>query len=175
MTRQVEHSLLTKAKTNKKDEFYTQLIDIESELKHYTHHFKDKVVYCNCDDPRISNFFNYFSSNFEKLGLKKIITACYKKNGTGFVCPSYTESMTNVINKSAEEAFEKPVLYYGEGGSIPFLNDIKNTFPEAQFIVTGVLGPESNAHGPDEMLELTYLKKLVVAMAKILRDSPSSL
>lgn len=84
MARQVQHSLLTKAKTNKKDEFYTQLIDIESELKHYTHHFKDKVVYCNCDDPRISNFFNYFSSNFEKLELKKIITSCYKKNGTGF-------------------------------------------------------------------------------------------
>ena len=84
MTRKVQHSLLTKAKTNKKDEFYTQLIDIESELKHYESHFKDKVVYSNCDDPRISNFFNYFSSNFEKLGLKEIITSCYKKNGTGF-------------------------------------------------------------------------------------------
>ena len=84
MARKVQHSLLTKAKTNKKDEFYTQLIDIESELKHYKNHFKDKVVYCNCDDPRVSNFFKYFSSNFEKLGLKKIITSCYKKNETGF-------------------------------------------------------------------------------------------
>lgn len=83
MARNVQHSLLTKAKTNKKDEFYTQLIDIESELKHYENHFKDKVVYCNCDDPKVSNFFNYFSSNFEKLGLKKIITACYKNQEKG--------------------------------------------------------------------------------------------
>jgi hypothetical protein len=66
------------AKKAKKDEFYTQLSDIERELKHYKHHFKGKVVYCNCDDPRISNFFHYFSYNFEKLGLKKLITTCYK-------------------------------------------------------------------------------------------------
>ena len=69
---------LHKAKKGKNDEFYTQLSDIERELKHYKHHFKDKVVYCNCDDPRVSNFFHYFSSNFDKLGLKKLITTCYK-------------------------------------------------------------------------------------------------
>jgi hypothetical protein len=69
---------LHKAKTNKKDEFYTQLTDIENELKHYKKHFKGKVIYCNCDDPRVSNFFHYFSYNFEKLGLKKLITTCYK-------------------------------------------------------------------------------------------------
>ena len=62
----------------KKDEFYTQLVDIENELKHYKQHFKDKVVLCNCDDPRVSNFFHYFSYNFEQLGLKKLITTCYK-------------------------------------------------------------------------------------------------
>lgn len=56
---------LHSAKTNKKDEFYTQLSDIEKELKHYKHHFRDKVVLCNCDDPRVSNFFHYFSYNFE--------------------------------------------------------------------------------------------------------------
>ncbi len=66
------------AKSSKKDEFYTQLSDIESELKHYKEHFKDKVVFCNCDDPRVSNFFHYFSYNFENLGLKKLITTCYK-------------------------------------------------------------------------------------------------
>jgi hypothetical protein len=69
---------LRSAKSKKNDEFYTQLTDIERELKHYKHHFKDKVVYCNCDDPRVSNFFHYFSFNFEKLGLKKLITTCYK-------------------------------------------------------------------------------------------------
>jgi hypothetical protein len=69
---------LHKAKRGKNDEFYTQLSDIDRELKHYKHHFKEKVVYCNCDDPRVSNFFHYFSYNFEKLGLKKLITTCYK-------------------------------------------------------------------------------------------------
>lgn len=72
------NSNLQKAKKGKNDEFYTQLEDIERELKHYKEHFKDKVVYCNCDDPRVSNFFHYFSYNFEKLGLKKLITTCYK-------------------------------------------------------------------------------------------------
>jgi len=69
---------LQNAKMKKKDEFYTQLTDIEKELKFYKNHFTDKVVYCNCDDPRVSNFFHFFSYNFEKLGLKKLITTCYK-------------------------------------------------------------------------------------------------
>jgi len=70
MARKVQHSLLKKAKQNKNDEFYTQLSDIENELKHYKSHFKNKVVFCNCDDARISNFFNYFASNFAELGIK---------------------------------------------------------------------------------------------------------
>lgn len=66
------------AKRQKKDEFYTQLSDIERELRHYEHHFKGKTVLCNCDDPRVSNFFHYFSHKFEDLGLKRLITTCYK-------------------------------------------------------------------------------------------------
>jgi hypothetical protein len=69
---------LQAAKHSKKDEFYTQLADIERELKHYREHFRGKVVYCNCDDPRVSNFFRYFAYNFEKLGLEKLVTTCYK-------------------------------------------------------------------------------------------------
>jgi len=69
---------LQKARTEKNDEFYTILSDIERELRHYKKHFKNKVVFCNCDDPRVSNFFHYFSYNFEQLGLKKLITTCYK-------------------------------------------------------------------------------------------------
>jgi hypothetical protein len=71
-------SNLHKAKSGKKDEFYTQLSDIEKELRHYKEHFRGKVVFCNCDDPRVSNFFHYFSYNFEVLGLKKLITTCFK-------------------------------------------------------------------------------------------------
>ena len=69
---------LGQAKKQKRDEFYTRLEDIERELRHYEHHFKDKTVLCNCDDPRISNFFHYFSYRFESLGLKRLITTCYK-------------------------------------------------------------------------------------------------
>jgi hypothetical protein len=78
MSKKTLNRNLHSAKTNKKDEFYTQLPDIERELKHYKKYFKGKVVFCNCDDPRVSNFFHYFSYNFEKLGLKKLITTCYK-------------------------------------------------------------------------------------------------
>ena len=69
---------LTAAKRAKKDEFYTQRVDIENELRHYKAHFKDKVVLCNCDDPRQSEFFKYFVENFEKLGLKRLVATCYK-------------------------------------------------------------------------------------------------
>ena len=73
------------AKKSKNDEFYTLLSDIEKEMYHYREFFKGKVVYCNCDDARESNFFKYFSLNFEHLGLKKLITTGYKENGKGVV------------------------------------------------------------------------------------------
>lgn len=76
--RKASNKLLHKARDSKKDEFYTQLCDIEKELRHYKDHFQNKVVYLNCDDPRVSNFFHYFSYNFESLGLKKLIATCYK-------------------------------------------------------------------------------------------------
>ncbi len=68
---------LDAAKKNKADEFYTQLPDIEKELRHYAHHFAGKVIFCNCDDPYESNFFKYFAMNFNYLKLKKLIATCY--------------------------------------------------------------------------------------------------
>lgn len=68
---------LNAAKTAKKDEFYTQMRDIEMELQHYWPHFRDKVVLCNCDDPYESNFFKYFALSFNQLGLKKLICTCF--------------------------------------------------------------------------------------------------
>jgi len=82
---------LHSAKKGKNDEFYTQLEDIERELKHYKEHFKNKVVYCNCDDPRVSNFFHYFSYNFEHLGLKKLITTCYKNQNRDLFSDNQSE------------------------------------------------------------------------------------
>ena len=71
---------LAEAKSAKKDEFYTQLADIEVEIKHYRKHFKGKTVFCNCDDPYESNFFKYFAMNFNYLGLKKLIATCYNSS-----------------------------------------------------------------------------------------------
>ncbi|MDO4981856.1 MAG: adenine-specific methyltransferase EcoRI family protein, partial [Prevotellaceae bacterium] len=68
---------LDKAKVAKKDEFYTQLPDIENELRHYREHFRGKTILCNCDDPYESNFFKYFANNFNAFGLKKLIATCY--------------------------------------------------------------------------------------------------
>ena len=80
-----KNSNLHAAKVAKNDEFYTMLTDIEKEMSHYKDFFKGKVVYCNCDDARESNFFKYFSKNFEFLGLKKLITTGYKPEGKGVV------------------------------------------------------------------------------------------
>ncbi len=71
---------LRNAKKNKNDEFYTQMVDIERELKHYKNQFNGKIVYCNCDDPTRSNFYKFFAKNFHKLGLKKLISSCYIEN-----------------------------------------------------------------------------------------------
>jgi Adenine-specific methyltransferase EcoRI len=73
------NSNLHKASQAKKDEFYTQLADIENELKHYKDQFLGKVIFCNCDDPKESNFVKYFSMNFGHLGLKKLIATHYKE------------------------------------------------------------------------------------------------
>jgi len=80
MTKSINNINLRKASKAKKDEFYTQLVDIEKELKHYKAQVRGKVVYCNCDDPFESNFFKYFAANFKELRLKKLITASYVKS-----------------------------------------------------------------------------------------------
>ncbi len=77
MVKSASNRNLRQAKKAKKDEFYTQLVDIENELKHYKDHFRGKIVYCNCDDPYESNFFKYFAANFKALGLKQLITTSY--------------------------------------------------------------------------------------------------
>lgn len=92
MARKATNKLLQQAKKSKSDEFYTQFSDIESELQHYKNHFKNKVVYCNCDDPTISNFFKYFALNFKALGLKKLIASCYKEQEIDLFNSYKTES-----------------------------------------------------------------------------------
>lgn len=91
MEKKASNKNLRKASKAKKDEFYTQLSDIEKEIRHYKKHFKSKIVFCNCDDPRVSNFFHYFSYNFEQLGLKKLITTCYKNQNVDLFSQNNSE------------------------------------------------------------------------------------
>ena len=93
---------LTVAKKAKKDEFYTQLADIEVELKHYQGHFKGKTVLCNCDDPRKSQFFYYFVLNFHRLGLKKLITTCYKNQNPDLFSESTSEQAVYLVYKGED-------------------------------------------------------------------------
>ncbi len=88
---------LHKANVEKNDDFYTQLSDIEKELGHYREHFKDKIVFCNCDDPEESNFWKYFSLNFEYLGLKKLISTHF---GNGI--PAYKLEIVRDINNDGK-------------------------------------------------------------------------
>ena len=100
---------LNAAKSAKKDEFYTQLTDIEKELRHYKEHFQGKTVLCNCDDPRMSNFFRYFQLNFDHLGLKRLITTCYK---------------SQEVDLFSQQASEKAVylIYDGDKSGTPALD-----------------------------------------------------
>lgn len=97
MKKEISNKDLKNAKRNKQDEFYTQLEDITKELKHYKNHFKNKVVLCNCDDPRVSNFFHYFSYNFEHLGLKRLIATCYKNQNIDLFSQNKSEKAIYLI------------------------------------------------------------------------------
>jgi len=113
MARKIQHTQFSEARTNKKDEFYTQLSDIERELKHYKSHFKGKVVLCNCDDPRVSNFFHFFSYNFEKFGLKKLIATCYKN-----------QEMDLFSENKSEQAIYLEYTGDKNGNNVPDVNEI---------------------------------------------------
>ncbi len=94
-----KNTRLSAAKNAKNDEFYTQLTDIEKELRHYRIYFKDKTVLCNCDDPFESNFFKYFVLNFNRLGLKKLIATCYATS------PIMGKQLQYIINKDGQMSF----------------------------------------------------------------------
>ena len=100
------------SKKNKLDEFYTSLPMIENELKHYRNHFKNKIVLCNCDDPRVSNFFRYFVMFFAVLELNKVIATCYKNDDADLFSQESTEKAVyleydGTIKYTGEEDFAK--------------------------------------------------------------------
>lgn len=97
-----DNKVLSNAKIAKADEFYTQLVDIELEMKHYKGHFKGKTVLCNCDDPYESNFFKYFAMNFNYLGLKKLIATCYVSSPVMYTQLSLFDDMEQTFSKPAD-------------------------------------------------------------------------
>lgn len=113
-TRASSNSNLHKARNAKKDEFYTRLEDIENELKHYRGHFKDKTVFLNCDDPEESNFWFYFSRNFDFLGLQRLIATHYTGLGSDNPPPSYVLELHRPTDGSKTDV-ESPVRADLEG------------------------------------------------------------
>ena len=118
---------LHKAKNAKNDEFYTQLTDVAKELMHYKHHFKDKIVFCNCDDPTWSAFWKYFHLNFEALGLKKLISTHYDKTE-----PTYKMEYTGGDDNDIEVGVKTPLEGNGD-----FRNqECLDLLDEADIVVT---------------------------------------
>ncbi len=144
------------AKNAKKDEFYTQLCDIEAELKHYTRFFKGKTVLCNCDDPYESNFFYYFASRFNDLGLKKLIATCYDGSPVAYTQLDLFDSGEEVLAaKNAEDAER-------EGESLRPLRSLRQKKPRherrAYKIVITEVGDE-NGDGTVDIADVEYLIK----------------
>lgn len=119
------HKKLLVSKKERKDEFYTQLSDIEIELRHYKHHFKDKVVLCNCDDPYESNFFKYFALNFNSLGLKKLIVTGYTTSPVlGNELDVWTKEESPIPTRTPYVAYINEVIDLNGDGRID-LEDVK--------------------------------------------------
>lgn len=132
---------LHSAKKEQNNEFYTQLKDIENELRHYTEHFRGKVVYCNCDDPRVSNFFHYFSYNFEKLGLKKLISTCYKNRNIDLFSQHTAEKAVALVYEGDKDGNKIPSkeeidLIYLEGDGDFASRECVEYLKQADIVVT---------------------------------------
>ena len=118
---------LHKAKEAKNDEFYTQLNDVSEELRHYKEHFKDKIIFCNCDDPTWSAFWRYFHLNFEHLGLKKLISTHYDREK-----PTYKMEYTGGNDNDIEAGVKTPLEGNGDFRNQECIDLLK----EADIVVT---------------------------------------
>ena len=92
----------------------------------------------------------------------------YAQAATGWHAPITASWLAEILDQTSKAHFGKPVMWMGEGGTIPFMAMLGARFPEAQFLITGVLGPHANAHGPNEFLHLGYAKKLTACVADVL-------
>ena len=154
------NSNLQQANKNKKDEFYTQLTDIEKELRHYKNHFKGKTVFCNCDDPFESNFFKYFALNFNFLGLKKLIATCYDGSPiAGDELPLFTDENESKVQKVAYKIEITEVTDENGDGAID-LADVELLIKNHKNTLTTLKG--NGDFRSDECIELLKEADIVV-------------
>ena len=155
-----KNSALGSAKINKNDEFYTQLTDIEKELRYYRKHFADKVVFCNCDDPFESNFFKYFVLNFNRLGLKKLIATCYSTSPIANTQLSFFDVAGQQENKGkAYKAVITSVYDKTGDGGVDML-DVAELFKSGENELTMLNG--DGDFRSDECIELLKQADIVV-------------
>jgi len=160
MNKKTLNTGLNKAAKAKKDEFYTQLVDIEKELRHYKKQFRGKVVYCNCDDPFESNFFKYFAANFNSLGLKKLISTSYTKSPiVGGQLPLFE---VEGLKPSGKEPFKIEITEVPDfdGDGAIDLEDVKNLLKSNKNIATPLHG--NGDFRSDECVELLKEADIVV-------------
>lgn len=151
---------LNKAAKAKKDEFYTQLVDVEKELKHYKDRFRGKVVYCNCDDPFESNFFKYFAANFNAFGLKKLITTSYVKSPiVGGQLPLFEVEGLKPLGKEPFKIEIKEVPDTDGDGAVN-LDDVEYLLKHDKNIATPLHG--NGDFRSDECIELLKQADIVV-------------
>jgi acetylornithine deacetylase/succinyl-diaminopimelate desuccinylase-like protein len=98
----------------------------------------------------------------------------YGQAATGWHAPATASWLSDALEKASRRHFGKPAMWMGEGGTIPFMAMLGAKFPQAQFLITGVLGPHSNAHGPNEFLHLDYAKRLTACVADVLKAHAAS-
>ncbi|MEO6597620.1 MAG: hypothetical protein ABIP94_22985, partial [Planctomycetota bacterium] len=98
------------------------------------------------------------------------ITFSVDKGGEGWDAPPLASWLEKASAKASQTFFKKPCVYMGEGGTIPFMGMLGEKFPEAQFMITGVLGPQSNAHGPNEFLHIPMGKRLTASVAMVVQE-----
>lgn len=151
---------LNHARDARKDEFYTQLGDIAKELKYYKPYFKDKVVFCNCDDPYESNFFKYFALNFNAFGLKKLIATCYDGSPVqGNELPLIFEEVANEPKKVAYKVEITEVTDVNGDGAVN-LTDVRYLLQNCKNVISMLKG--NGDFRSDESIELLKQSDIVV-------------
>ena len=154
---------LRQADRAKQDEFYTQLADIENELKHYKEQLSGKIIFCNCDDPYESNFFKYFAMNFNILGLKKLIATCYDSSPIAYsqlsIFPDIQEKRNPNTHRRAYKIEICEVEDYNQDGAVD-LSDVEYLLKNKKNIMTLLNG--NGDFRSEECIELLKVADIVV-------------